>query len=43
MDTAEDYEKEQDHDFITKLITQYFCKKLLRDIDNFMQKKVFSA
>ena len=40
MDTAEDFEKEQDHGFISKLITQYFCKKLLRIIDDFTERKV---
>jgi hypothetical protein len=43
MDTAEDFEREKDHDYISKLITEYFCKKLLEKVDNFMKYKVFSA
>lgn len=35
MDTAEGFEKEKDHKFISDLISEYFCQKLLTTVEKF--------
>lgn len=40
MDTAEDFEKEKDHAFISNLISDYFCRKLLQLVDRFINYKL---
>ena len=40
MDTTEGFEKEKDHFYIHKLITEYFCQKLLTIVDRYSNYKV---
>lgn len=43
MDVVEDFTKEPDHEFICKLINEYFSQKLLQTVDeilNFRKKQV---
>ena len=39
MDTVDDQKKERDHEFIEKLITEYFSKKLLSMVEDMDIKK----
>jgi hypothetical protein len=40
METAEDFSKQTDHVYISKLITDYFCQKLLSLADRYSNYKV---
>lgn len=46
MDVVEDFTKEPDHEFICKLINEYFSQKLLQTVDeilNFRKKQVIEV
>lgn len=36
MDTVEDFTKEPDHEFICKLINEYFSQKLLNSLEEIL-------
>jgi SAM-dependent MidA family methyltransferase len=39
MDAVDDIKKEEDHDFVSKLITQYFSHKIFDAVTDFIMKK----
>ena len=39
MDDADDFKKEGDHEFISKLISEYFAAKLFQRVSEFYQRK----
>ena len=39
MDAVDDIKKEDDHDFVSKLITQYFSHKIFDAVTDFIMKK----
>jgi hypothetical protein len=43
MDTTDGFEKEPDHEFVHKLITEHFCRKLLETVDRFDRYQVVNA
>ena len=39
MDAVDDIKKEADHEYVSKLIVQYFSQKLFNAVSDFMMKK----
>lgn len=39
LDLVDDVKKEEDHEYISKLITQYFSQKLFVEVSDFQMKK----
>jgi hypothetical protein len=39
MEAVEDFKKEKDHDWICKLIDEYFTQKLLRAIEEILEER----
>jgi len=39
MDTVDDVKKEADHEYVSKLITQYFSQRLFNTVSDFLMKK----